>query len=505
MRVLVAMLLCGASFACGTVNSSSPDAGPGGDSPDGPVSGPGSGALRFSDATYAFGDMTVGQSSLPFSARVINAGTGPVGPLSLHLAGANPDDFAVDAPACSTHTLGTGTDCAVTLTFAPKAAGARTAELVVEAGTASATLTVTGNALAPGALSIAPSPQQFDDTAIGASSPEVEFTITNTGDTALDAPALTSGDGSFVITPAACPDRLGPHDACKVKVAFRPVAGGSRTTSLTARSGDQAGIAAIRGTGHGTLTVTRAGEASASGTVTGGTVNCGTTCTVTVAESTVLLTAATTGTTTRFDGWSPICGTAATCEVPIDAATRTVAASFSTIRHSLGVSTSGTAGSITADGLDCSGTTGTCTKSYVHGSPVQLTANAGADSTFDHWTGACAGVNSVTCNLTIDGDKSVGAVFKVVYTLTVRLTGPLIGVQVNVSGMPPCKRAACQYLYNTPTSVTLDADSSGDSAFQSWTGNGCTTGNCRFTVDANKTATANFKATGNVTAPTPTR
>src|SRR5687767_11271450 len=127
--VLSCLLSC-ATIACGTVaTQEEPDAGPGdnpngpGDKPGGnpddkPGEGPGAG-LAFGDPTYDFGDMTVGQAGLPFSTRIVNKGDAPIGPLAVKVTGEHTDDFVVDTKACASITLGAGSDCTVTISFAP--------------------------------------------------------------------------------------------------------------------------------------------------------------------------------------------------------------------------------------------------------------------------------------------------------------------------------------------------------------------------------------------------
>jgi beta-xylosidase/chitodextrinase len=74
-----------------------------------------------------------------------------------------------------------------------------------------------------------------------------------------------------------------------------------------------------------TLTVTKSG--AGSGTVTGGGINCGSTCTATVVSGNVNLTATPTSDST-FDGWGGACSGTGTCTVAMTAA-KTVTASFS--------------------------------------------------------------------------------------------------------------------------------------------------------------------------------
>jgi hypothetical protein len=69
----------------------------------------------------------------------------------------------------------------------------------------------------------------------------------------------------------------------------------------------------------------------------------------------------------------------------------------------------GGAGSITSSpaGIDCGSD---CTESYSAGTIVTLTAEPAAGSTFEGWSGACAGT-SLPCQLTMDSDRAATATF----------------------------------------------------------------------------------------------
>jgi len=68
-------------------------------------------------------------------------------------------------------------------------------------------------------------------------------------------------------------------------------------------------------------------------------------------------------------------------------------------------------GSVTSSpaGISCSAAD--CSKNFLAGSSVQLTAQPDANSTFSHWTGACSDTKTPTCLLTVSGALSTSAVF----------------------------------------------------------------------------------------------
>ena len=66
----------------------------------------------------------------------------------------------------------------------------------------------------------------------------------------------------------------------------------------------------------------------------------------------------------------------------------------------------GGGGTVTGSGIDCEND---CTASFARGVAVELTATPFNNFRFAGWTGDCSGVG--TCSLTMDADKTVGAVF----------------------------------------------------------------------------------------------
>ncbi len=156
------------------------------------------------------------------------------------------------------------------------------------------------------------------------------------------------------------------------------------------------------------LTVTKSG--AGSGTVAGGSINCGTTCSQTLDQNTTITLTATPASGSTFSGWSGACNGTGSCTVTMTSATA-VTASFAVIppsTYSLTVSTTGTgSGTVAGGSINC-GTT--CTQTSTSGTVVTLTATAASGSTFNGWSGACSG-SSPTCNVTLTANASVTASF----------------------------------------------------------------------------------------------
>ena len=150
-------------------------------------------------------------------------------------------------------------------------------------------------------------------------------------------------------------------------------------------------------------------------------------------------------------------------------------------------------GTITGTGISCPGD---CSETYADGTAVTLSANPAAGSTFAGWTGACSGTGS--CALTMNADKTVSGSFTSSAppqrTLTVTPPtgtggGSITGTGINCPG-------DCSEAYADGTAVTLSANPAAGSTFAGWTGACSGTGSCALTMNADKTVSGSFTATG---------
>ena len=174
-----------------------------------------------------------------------------------------------------------------------------------------------------------------------------------------------------------------------------------------------------------TLTVTRLGTGRGTVRSSPPGITCGATCVATFDQGTVVTLTATPATGSRFDGW----GGAADCAdgvVTLDTS-RTCRATFTLdapttpppapTRHTLTLTFAGTGtGSVTSSpaGLSCARS---CAADFDEGTAVQLTAMAGAGSTFAGWGGDCNEGGAVTVN----GPRTCTATFAPVPVATYRL------------------------------------------------------------------------------------
>ncbi len=238
------------------------------------------------------------------------------------------------------------------------------------------------------------------------------------------------------------------------------------------------------------LTVTKSG--AGTGTITGGGISCGSTCTQDYTVGTIVtLTPAPSGDSV-FTGWSGACTGMGTCTVTMNSAT-SVNANFELDLFPLSVSqTGGGNGTVTSvpAGIDC-GTT--CAASFTANSIVTLVASPAADSNFTGWSGACTGTS--TCAVTMTQAKSVTASFVLKpITLTVNVTAG--GTVTSTPAGINCSNATCSASFPAGQMVVLHPNPASNKAFTAW-GGACTgtlpSSDCTVTMDVAKTVTATFE------------
>ena len=148
-----------------------------------------------------------------------------------------------------------------------------------------------------------------------------------------------------------------------------------------------------------------------SGTITGGTISCGSTCqNVFSIGSTVTLTATPTSGST-FVGWSGSCTGTGTCTLTMNS-DKVVTAEFRVAPQAftLNVAKVGN-GTVTGTGIACGQD---CTETVNIGTNITLTATPATGYTFTGWSGACTGTS--TCTTSMIQDRTVTATFNVINT-----------------------------------------------------------------------------------------
>ena len=246
----------------------------------------------------------------------------------------------------------------------------------------------------------------------------------------------------------------------------------------------------VSGAGPGptyyTLSVRKAGEGL--GSVAGGAIDCGATCSASLESGAVVTLTALPEVGSVFAGWSGACTGSATCTVTMSAA-QTVTATFQPIiaeNYTLTIVKTGTGtGTVVGSGISCGAT---CTASYPAGAVVTLTAAAGPDSVLVSW--------SCSTGVVMDGNKTCTARFDRVIVenpvLTVARSGTGSGTVSSTPAGISCG-TSCTASYAPGTSVTLTATTAAGAVFDGWSG-ACagTNPTCVVTMTGSRSVTASF-------------
>ncbi|MEP6910449.1 MAG: hypothetical protein ABI896_08475, partial [Actinomycetota bacterium] len=238
------------------------------------------------------------------------------------------------------------------------------------------------------------------------------------------------------------------------------------------------------------LTITKAG--SGAGTVTSDVagINCGTTCSASFPDGTVVTLTAVASPGSAFAGRSAAgCFGTGTCTVTMSVA-RNVTATF-ILTQPLAVTKTGSGtGTVGSDvgALNCGST---CSVNYVSGTVVTLSAAASPGSRFGGWSGSgCSGTG--TCTVTMSQARTVTATFIALHTLTVSKKGSGRGTVSSNPGAIDCG-STCAAGYDQDAQVTLSATAAAGSRFAGWSGAGCSgIGTCTVALSEARGVTAIF-------------
>jgi len=211
----------------------------------------------FTPPSVSFGNQNLGTTSATRSVTLSNPGTDTLKITSISLGAANPGDFKQTntCPAA----LAPAAVCSFTVSFAPTAAGSRTASLIVTGNlnniagsTQAATLTGTGTTLS---VTLSPATLTFASTAVGSTTATQVVTVKNTGTSAVTLTSETitgSNASSFIKSATTCTTSQAAGASCTVSVEFKPAATGALTASLSVADNATGSpqTVTLTGTGH---------------------------------------------------------------------------------------------------------------------------------------------------------------------------------------------------------------------------------------------------------------
>lgn len=185
----------------------------------------------ISASGLSFGSQDLGTTSPSQAITLANGGAG-----TLHISGitSSSRDF-IESDNCP-QAIGNGEpSCAITVTFAPTAAGNRTGTLSIadDAPFSPQTVALTGTGVAAPApaVSLSPASLSFGNETVGDTSSAQTLTITNSGTAPLTIQSVAAS-GDFAAAASGC-GTLAAGKSCTVSVRFTPKASGEATGALT--------------------------------------------------------------------------------------------------------------------------------------------------------------------------------------------------------------------------------------------------------------------------------
>jgi len=190
--------------------------------------------FSLSSTVISFVSQGVGSTSPPLSATLTNNGSATLTLSSVQVTGPNAGDFTLTNNCASS--LAASAQCTLAFTFAPSAAGARSASVVFTDNAAGSpqSLNLVGTGTAP-VVGLSATTLTFGSQTVGASSPAQTVTLSNTGNAGLSIAGLAvtgTNAGDFAQT-NTCANPVAAGGNCTISVTFTPTASGSRTASVS--------------------------------------------------------------------------------------------------------------------------------------------------------------------------------------------------------------------------------------------------------------------------------
>jgi len=221
--------------------------------------------LSLSSYNLSFAPQSIGTESASQTVTVTNNIDEAVDIAAMYVTGADTSSFVVTND-CGGY-LGDGGTCTLTVSFAPKAAGALTASVTLQAdpGDLTLPLNLSGTGVASGpVIQLSTTGWEFPLETVGTSSLSQPFTLTNTGTglMLISSIAVTGADASSFVFSNNCGTSLVPGASCTIHGHFDPQAVGALTAAVTINSNaiNSPQTIALSGTGGagpvGTLSAT---------------------------------------------------------------------------------------------------------------------------------------------------------------------------------------------------------------------------------------------------------
>lgn len=153
-------------------------------------------------------------------------------------------------------TLASGQSSTFQVTFAPTSAGSVTGSLTIvsSASNANLSLAITGTAVAPGVLAVAPTSLAFGNVQVGSNQSQ-PATITNSGGTSVTVTQAAATGAGFSVSGLNLPLVLAPGQSSTFSVSFAPQTSGSVNGSVVFSGGGASATLSLSGAGQAAATL----------------------------------------------------------------------------------------------------------------------------------------------------------------------------------------------------------------------------------------------------------
>ncbi|HEY6293675.1 MAG TPA: choice-of-anchor D domain-containing protein, partial [Terriglobia bacterium] len=206
--------------------------------------------VQLSPASLTFGLQVVNTTSPAQKVTLTNTGTAALTINSIALNGSNPGSFA-ETNTCGS-SVGAGSSCTISVTFAPVSPGSPTANVSVRDNATGSPQTVALSGTAT-AMSFSPTSLNFGTVKVGQSSNPQTATLTNLGTStvSITSVSITGTDPVDFSETNNCGSKLYPAQTCTFTLTFTPAVAGSRSASLSVADtgGGSPQTVALSGTG----------------------------------------------------------------------------------------------------------------------------------------------------------------------------------------------------------------------------------------------------------------
>jgi hypothetical protein len=195
-----------------------------------------------SPVTLSFGQVAVGSTSSALAVTVQNSGGSALAITSASVSG----PFVLSGNTCGS-SVAANSACQMTVKFAPTQQGAATGTLTVVDGAGTQNVALSGSGASAATDSLSATLLSFPATATGQSSSPQTVTLTNSGDLALTAIAVTASAGFQ--SSNNCGTTLAGNASCAISVQFAPTQTGAQSGTLTVSDALRTQTVALSGSG----------------------------------------------------------------------------------------------------------------------------------------------------------------------------------------------------------------------------------------------------------------